>query len=651
MTDADIVTLYWARDEQAIAQTAQKFGAYCRKIAMNLLGSQEDAEECENDTWMAAWNSMPQNRPDKLAPYLGRITRNLALDLRERQNAKKRGGGQTETVLEELEFCLPAGDHTAQEVESAETARSISAFLRSQPEQARNIFIRRYWYCHRRHCQALRYWRKQGARYPAPDAHQTESLLRERRCLPVSSRDLFRAIGQIDDDLIESANNPPVKHTIPLQFRHFVPAAACFCLVLLGAAMVSQDRSAGVSQAAETADLNESAPAYEESNSPDTFSAFSMEGSEPDAAAGSVADAPLSSSLKSAMQDSSPLQALSDILLGSGASGSSSLLAHSADELYFGESLILGSSADVLPASLPVYRNSLLDAADNTDAMKARLRTVLDALGLDTTLADTATFSRDSADTISKTVSNIKESAEQKGWDADSSVLNYLSDAAQLQLNIPESDWPGGLTITVSNDLCTSVVCNSSAEVKTFAALAEERVIAADLQEKYGSLFTSLLGGEYTDVTDGGDSTIYGQPSSLFVKFAADSFHYLLVSVDTDGNLLSLHETDRTVEPLGEYTSVSRAEADKRLANGEFLTDSYTAEAVDPAAEPECLANLRLTYVQGSAAYYLPMWEYTIDEGPAALGDGDDVDQTLHTFSAYYVPAVELDEIDVLKNK
>ena len=276
---------------------------------------------------------------------------------------------------------------------------------------------------------------------------------------------------------------------------------------------------------------------------------------------------------------------------------------------------------------------------------------MLDALGLDTTLADTATFSRDSADTISKTVSDIKKSAEQNGWDADSSVLNYLSGAAQLQLNIPESDWPGGLTITVSNDLRTSVVCNSSAEVKTFTTLAEERVIAADLQEKYGSLFTSLLGGEYTDVTDGGDSTIYGQPSSLFVKFAADSFHYLLVSVDPDGNLLSLHETDRTVEPLGEYTSVSRAEADKRLANGEFLTDSCTAEAVDPAAEPEHLANLRLTYVQGSAAYYLPMWEYTIDEGPAALGDGDDVDQTLHTFSAYYVPAVELDGIDVLKNK
>ena len=115
MEDAAIVALYWARDEQALSETAAKFGAYCRKIADNILHSAHDAEECENDTWLAAWNSMPQNRPDKLAPYLGRITRNLALDLRERQNAKKRGGGQTETVLEELEFCLPAGDHTAQD--------------------------------------------------------------------------------------------------------------------------------------------------------------------------------------------------------------------------------------------------------------------------------------------------------------------------------------------------------------------------------------------------------------------------------------------------------------------------------------------------------------------------------------------------------
>ena len=94
MEDAAIVALYWARDEQALAETATKFGAYCRKIADNILHSAHDVEECENDTWLAAWNSMPDNRPARLAPYLGRITRNLALDRLDKATAQKRGSGQ-----------------------------------------------------------------------------------------------------------------------------------------------------------------------------------------------------------------------------------------------------------------------------------------------------------------------------------------------------------------------------------------------------------------------------------------------------------------------------------------------------------------------------------------------------------------------------
>ena len=121
MEDAAIVALYWARDEQALAETAAKFGAYCRKIADNILHSAHDAEECENDTWLAAWNSMPTNRPARLAPYLGRITRNLALDRFDRAAAQKRGSGQT---------CAP-----------------LDAFLRTLPEETRSIFLRRYWYC------------------------------------------------------------------------------------------------------------------------------------------------------------------------------------------------------------------------------------------------------------------------------------------------------------------------------------------------------------------------------------------------------------------------------------------------------------------------------------------------------------------------
>lgn len=94
MEDAAIVALYWARDEQALAETAAKFGAYCRKIADNILHSAHDAEECENDTWLAAWNSMPTNRPARLAPYLGRITRNLALDRFDRRRRRSAAAGR-----------------------------------------------------------------------------------------------------------------------------------------------------------------------------------------------------------------------------------------------------------------------------------------------------------------------------------------------------------------------------------------------------------------------------------------------------------------------------------------------------------------------------------------------------------------------------
>lgn len=147
MEDAAIVALYWARDEQALLETSNKFSAYCRKIAMNILADANDAEECENDTYLAAWNSIPPNRPARLAAYLGRITRNLALDRYNARNAQKRGGGQTAALLEELEAVLPAADDVAATVEAAQTTQYINDFLRGLPPQTRGIFLRRYWYC------------------------------------------------------------------------------------------------------------------------------------------------------------------------------------------------------------------------------------------------------------------------------------------------------------------------------------------------------------------------------------------------------------------------------------------------------------------------------------------------------------------------
>ena len=80
MDDKEILTLYWNREEAAIAASAQKYGHYCGRIAGNILSQAEDVEECVNDTWLRAWNTIPPHRPAKLSLFLGKITRELAID-------------------------------------------------------------------------------------------------------------------------------------------------------------------------------------------------------------------------------------------------------------------------------------------------------------------------------------------------------------------------------------------------------------------------------------------------------------------------------------------------------------------------------------------------------------------------------------------
>jgi len=145
VTDQEIIDLYWARDEQAIAHTDKQYGSYCRSIAWNILRSKEDTEECVSDTWLRAWNTMPPQRPSILSSFLGTIIRNLSLDRYRAGQAKKRGG-HLERVFAELEQCADAETDLESCFAMGELSRLLDQFLRGLPRRERLIFIRRYWY-------------------------------------------------------------------------------------------------------------------------------------------------------------------------------------------------------------------------------------------------------------------------------------------------------------------------------------------------------------------------------------------------------------------------------------------------------------------------------------------------------------------------
>jgi len=146
MEDGRIVELYWQRAENAIAETAKKYGQYCASIAYNILNSTEDAEECVNDTWLGAWNSMPPHRPNVLSVFLGKITRRAAIGKYRVRTAAKRNGGQVPLVLEELSECTVGMRSAEEEAEGRELVRTINTFLAALPDTERGVFLCRYWY-------------------------------------------------------------------------------------------------------------------------------------------------------------------------------------------------------------------------------------------------------------------------------------------------------------------------------------------------------------------------------------------------------------------------------------------------------------------------------------------------------------------------
>ena len=142
MNDQDIIDLYFARDEQAIAETDKSYGKVCMQVSMNILDSRPDAEECVSDTYLKTWNSIPPTKPRSLCAFVCRIARNLSINRLRELTAAKRNRGQT-LSLDELEACIPAAAEDANQL-----AALLNSFLEGLDETNRVLFMGRYWYAY-----------------------------------------------------------------------------------------------------------------------------------------------------------------------------------------------------------------------------------------------------------------------------------------------------------------------------------------------------------------------------------------------------------------------------------------------------------------------------------------------------------------------
>lgn len=145
--DGEIVRRFWERDESALSAVSRKYGSYCSAIARNILGNEQSAEECVNDTLMRLWDSIPPDRPKYLPAFVGKIVRNIALNLVKSENALKRGGGEIEAVLDEVGELVSGGDSVELVAERHELMEAVNAFLGTLPVRKRNVFVLRYWHC------------------------------------------------------------------------------------------------------------------------------------------------------------------------------------------------------------------------------------------------------------------------------------------------------------------------------------------------------------------------------------------------------------------------------------------------------------------------------------------------------------------------
>ena len=146
MNDSQIVALFFDRDQQAIKETAAKYGNYCYSIVHSILKNRDDAEEAVSATYLALWASIPPPKPTQLRTFLGKIARRTALKQWEKNCTQKRGGGEVALALEELSEYLSGGTTPETAIANAELTQILNGFLGNLPKTERQVFVCRYWY-------------------------------------------------------------------------------------------------------------------------------------------------------------------------------------------------------------------------------------------------------------------------------------------------------------------------------------------------------------------------------------------------------------------------------------------------------------------------------------------------------------------------
>ncbi len=144
MEDSKIIKLYFERSEEAILVTEEKYSPYCSVIAHNILRSPEDEEEALSDTWLCAWNKIPPTVPNSLKTFLGRITRNISIDMFRKSKTQKRSA--VFEPIEELSECLPSAENLEEKVDAKFLSQWLDSFIKNLPKEERFVFMQRYWY-------------------------------------------------------------------------------------------------------------------------------------------------------------------------------------------------------------------------------------------------------------------------------------------------------------------------------------------------------------------------------------------------------------------------------------------------------------------------------------------------------------------------